>query len=112
MRTELLILGAALWACFLPGCVRQRMRPDRPDNAPSEFDRPAECFIYVGMPQQDLLALMGRPQNIERQQAREIWYYDFGLVVLEDSQVAYRYPPRADAERSPLPHSQGRSDQH
>lgn len=109
MRSKLPILFGVLCFCLVPACVRKRVSEPGQEHVPSRFDRPAEDFIYEGMPRADLLDLMGEPRSVSRQTGREIWYYEFGLVVLENSQVTYRYPPRPGAESTSPPRGRTRN---
>ena len=110
MMNDLTILGAVFCACVLTGCVQRKVTGNRPANAPSRFDRPAHHFIYVGMSEQDRLNLMGDPSDIKRQEERQIWYYDFGVVMMRDHRVVYRYPPSPLSSPTPADHNRSRSD--
>jgi outer membrane protein assembly factor BamE (lipoprotein component of BamABCDE complex) len=112
MANKLQILAVVVcYGCALPACVQQRIQPERRTDVSSRYDRPADSFIYVGMPEQHLVELMGEPGEVKRQGDREIWYYGFGLVVLQNDHVTFRYPPRPDAGSNAFPRKQGRPHQ-
>lgn len=112
MKSKLLTLAGLLLICVFTGCTRRRPPSSSSDGAPSHFDQPAENFIYRGMIRADLLDLMGEPENIKTQGDREIWYYDFGVVVLVDNRVKYRYPPLPDSGNTEAPRRQDKPHQY
>lgn len=79
--------------------------------APSVYDLPPERFIYAGMEARLLKRLVGEPQEVWESPKGEIWYYDFGAVIVEGRRVVYAYPtPEASlAERPAYVAPEGRS---
>ena len=74
--------------------------PTEPSRAPSRFDLPPHDFIYVGMNVERVTRLVGSPQQIAPAPNSEIWYYEFGAMVVEEGHVKYKYPPESVARRS------------
>jgi hypothetical protein len=96
-RSSVLRFAAACvaLAVFAAGCTRtvtKSIGGSLPATK-SVFDLPPEQFIYVGMDVETLTRLVGEPQRKEAVLAGEIWYYGFGVVMVGDARVKYRYPP-------------------
>ncbi len=106
LGVALAMLGAALAAA---GCASSIEMPARPQRAaaPSIFDRPARQFVYVGMSVRDLKRLVGEPAQVAETSRGQLWYYDFGVVIVRGGRVGYKYPePRralAAGLRRPAP---------
>lgn len=47
----------------------------------------------MGMDVESLTRLVGAPHRKEAVPAGEIWYYEFGVVMVADGRVTYKYPP-------------------
>ena len=100
-------LAAAALALAALGCganteketsASPRIIPDQEEK--TKFDLPPHHFIYRGMETDRLTSLVGEPQRKEKQQNRQEWYYDWGMVLLKNGEVDYKYPPsRAVQER-------------
>jgi len=110
-RIVLVALTAALATLGAAGCFTTPQANPSARRPPSVFDLPAHRFIYVGMDVEMLTRLVGRPSEVARAPRGEIWYYDFGAVLVEEGRVTYKYPRSStDAQAAePLP-DQPRTD--
>ena len=104
-RVLLLALTAACATLGAVGCVATRGANPSARRSVSVFDLPADRFIYIGMDVEMLTRLVGKPSGVARAPRGEIWYYEFGAVVVEEGRVTYKYPPSStDAQAAePLP---------
>ena len=94
----------------LSGCAgsQEASSPTRPTaqtqgEETSEFDMPSQEFIAPGMTTGELKSLVGEPDQVEELEAdsSEAWYYDFGMVIVKDGTVKYKYPPSRAAGKKP-----------
>ena len=88
-----LLVGAGV-AMGAGGCTSVVARPEAPGRAqpePSMLDMPAESFIYEGMDVDDLRRIVGEPADIVLTPRGEVWYYDFGVAIVQGGRVTYRY---------------------
>jgi len=84
---------AALSLAGVGGCASEPAPQRRPEHARSRFDLPAHHFIYEGMEVEMLRRLVGEPRDMSRAGRAEVWYYNWGVVVVEDGLVRYKFPP-------------------
>lgn len=98
------VVGMALWCV---GCAdtQQQKTPTKPRTIPDQedetkFDLPAHHFIYRGMEKDRLESLVGRPKGKDEAGQRTAWYYDWGMVLLQDGKVDYKYPPSKGVDDS------------
>ena len=76
------------------GCAHIAAEPSPSES--SRLEVPPDAFIYVGMSVEELEPLVGEPLVIDRPTEREgveVWRYDFGVVIVEDGRVCYKWPP-------------------
>ena len=48
-----------------------------------------------------LVRLVGEPASVDRDGEREVWYYEFGVVVVQGDAVEYKYPRSRGQEPPP-----------
>jgi len=86
----LLVVGALLVA----GCTHVVRASSH--GEPSIPDLPPEALIDVGTSVEKLEFLVGKPIAVEKTdegENTEVWYYDFGMVMIQDGRVLYKWPP-------------------
>jgi len=90
-------VGGLLALLAAAGCAQtQAVRPQAgAASAPSKFDLPACNFAYVGMDAEMLVRLVGRPAEVAPAPRGEVWYYEFGAVIVRDGRLIFKYPPSA-----------------
>jgi len=84
-------VGVAMGAAGCMSAVATPEAPRRTQQEPSMFDKPAKSFIHEGMDVDSLRRIVGEPAQIVRTPRGEVWYYDFGVVIVEGERVKYRY---------------------
>jgi len=92
-RCVAVLAVAALSLAGVGGCASEPAPQRRPEHARSRFDLPAHHFIYEGMEVEMLRRLVGEPRDMSRAGRAEVWYYNWGVVVVEDGLVRYKFPP-------------------
>jgi len=86
----LLVVGVLLVA----GCTHA-VRASSPGEPPPP-DLPPDALIHVGMSTEKLELLVGKPIAVEKTdegENTEVWHYDFGVVIIQDGRVLYKWPP-------------------
>ncbi len=69
----------------------------------NEFDLPPHHFIRGGMSTDRIRSLVGPPDRTVQKSGRpDVWHYEFGVLMVADGQVQYKYPPsQADPGQQP-----------
>lgn len=84
-----LILAAVAAGCSKAGVTRA----ERHSVAQGLFGLPAHDYVYEGMDIALLKRLVGEPVSVDREGDRQVWHYGFGVVLVRDGSVEYKYPP-------------------
>ena len=83
----------------LAGCTQQGVSPgseSREREKPGQIRLAPETLIGIGMGADKVVHLVGKPVMVERiahKPKTEIWHYEFGIVIIQDQRVKYKYPP-------------------
>lgn len=63
-------------------------------KASSEFQLPPHHFIEAGMSTDRVTSLVGPPEKkVRKSNHPDVWHYRFGLVLVQEGQVRYKFPP-------------------
>ncbi len=74
---------------------------DQDGNETSEMDLPPHHFIREGMDVERVRSLVGEPDRKEQHSDRpDEWYYPFGILMIEEGKVQYKYPPSRSEKRA------------
>lgn len=66
----------------------------------SRYDMPPHHFIRRGMNVERVENLVGKPERKQEKSGRpDVWHYSFGVVMVEQGSVRYKYPPSELAEK-------------
>ena len=61
----------------------------------SALDLPPMESVQIGMSDAEVVSVLGKPERIDAGRAQDgpiVWYYNVGVVILQDGRVAYTYP--------------------
>jgi len=88
-----------LIALVLAGCAQQGVSPgseNAENQKPGQVKLAPEALIGIGMEADKVVHLVGKPVMVERMADKpktEVWHYEFGIVIIQDQRVKYKYPP-------------------